>query len=495
MKGAPATAPLHRNQPYTPEAKAALALTGVCLVVGAWIAFVNFTTPPWMDEFNTYVTTGRGQSLRSFLDYVLRGQHPFGFEGPLYLAQRAGVVDLMALRGFNLLGVALVFAASWVAFRRNAISAVQAAVILSLYASSLALPGYFGSLRPYFLAFSASIAVALAWRLVSVAGWRNALWLWFAALTIFVNLHYFATIFGGLLTFGLVAGRWREGDRKGAAALSAVSALAASPALILGLLQSTSTIESGTLYYFTPGLAEGLAAIGGAVAAGLAWNIPAGLSALAGGYSAVRRRTDRDALILAGLAIVFFALMLAAHLIKAMLYPRYLFAASGALLVAAAVLGAGPYAHRLAAPIICAFALLAQTWTLCFTPKLVGWEQSAGIVAGLVQQCPASTVYAVPYARVSNGPVWTTPLNPTEIDARRFGYSYYAKRFGFAAQEISPGAGIGAAKGCPAIIWIEHFWPKSAPERLLSNLQIQNLGPAYFSAVGSGIVVTINPEE
>ncbi|HWA23909.1 MAG TPA: hypothetical protein VG735_16055 [Caulobacterales bacterium] len=488
-----AAAPAARVMP-PPLTKATLVLAAMCFVLGALIALIGLSTPPWMDEFNTYVTTEHGHSLHTFFDYVLRGQHPLGFEGPIYLAQALGVTDLIALRLYNLWGVALALGAVWISYKRGALTAVQAAVIVALYASSTNFMSYFGSLRPYFLVFSSSIAVALAWRLVLLHGWRTALLLWCGALAIFTNLHYFATIFGGLLTAGLLVERLVARDRNGAIAIAAVSTLAASPALVLGILQSNSTIDSGTLYYFTPGVLAGLAAIGAAAGAAIAMNAPAALCALWGGYLALRRRAEIDALALLGLAVLFFALMLGAHLFKPLLYDRYLIAASGAILVAVAILGAGGAAHRLAAPAICVFALLVQAWTLFFAPKLVGWEQTAEVVAQFVQDCPGTQVYTVPYARVSNGPIWSTPLNPTEIEARRFGYRYYAARHHFPIHDLAPGASIGASGGCKAVIWIEHFWPDTPPERLLSNLRIYNKGPAFFTQIGSGVVVTVEPK-
>jgi hypothetical protein len=446
-----------------------------------------------MDEFNTYVTTIRGHSLGTFFEYVLRGQHPLAFEGPLYLFQALGVTDLIALRLYNLFGVALTLGAVWIAYRRNALTALQAAIVIALYVSSLAFLAYFGSLRPYFLVFSASIAVALAWRLSVLHGWRKCLWLWCGALAIFVNLHYFATIFGGLLTAALLLRQVIKRDN-GAVPIAAVSTLAAAPALIVGALQSTSTIESGTLYYFTPGVMSGLEAISKATGAALALNVPLGIGALWGGYRAIKSRTDLDMLLLLGVVLAFFAIMLCAHLVKPLLFDRYLFAAAGAIMLPAVVLSTGAGLPRLLTPAICAYALLVQSWALLFAPKWVGWEQSAERVAEFVAKCPTTQVYTVPYARVANGPIWSTPLNPTETEARRFGYRYYASRHHFVTHELSPGASIGQSGDCLSVIWIEHFWPTTAPKLLLFNLRIHNTAPAYFAQIGSGVVVTIGPK-
>lgn len=494
MSGQPGVTAATAAAAFPPLKATTLALASACFLLGALIALLDLATPPWMDEFNTYVTTMHGHSLAQFFEFSLRGQHPLGFEGPIFLAQALGVTDIVLLRLYNLAGVALALFAVWLAHRKASITLAQAAVIIALYVSSFGFLSYFGSLRPYFLVFSASIAVALAWRMIFIEGWRKPLWLWCGALAIFANLHYFATIFGGLLTAALIVQTLVRRDVRGAVAIGVVSAFAASPAIVLGALQSTSTIGSGTLYYFIPGLGSGMDAIVHATGAAIALNVPVGLCALWGAGRAVWRRENLDALALLGVVLLFFAIMLGAHLYKPLLYDRYLFAAAGGIMVAAAVLSTGTDWRRFLAPVICAYALLVQGWALLFAPRLDGWEPSAEFVADFVDKCATTKVYTVPYARVSNGPIWTTPLNPTEIDARRFGYHYYAARHHFETQELSPGASVGPSGNCLSVIWIEHFWPTSPPEALLFNLRIHNIGPAYFAQIGSGVVVTVGPK-
>jgi hypothetical protein len=400
--------------------------------------------------------------------------------------QRAGVTDIAALRLLNLLGVPLVLFALWISHRRGVMAAAQAAAAIALYASSNNFLFYLDALRPYFLVFSASIAAALAWRLVVRQGRETALWLWFGALAIFVNLHYFATIFGGLLTLGLVAHHLRLRDLRGALIITCVSLLAAAPALVLGVLQSRETLGGGTLYYFAPGVLVAFGAFGAAALAAIACNLPAVLAALAG------LRTPRAfaaELSLIGIVVMFFALMLIAHLIRPMLFDRYLMAAAGAILVPVSIMA--PRVHRWVAPAICLFAIGVQVCTFAFAPRLVGWTESAEMVEGMTQNCAQSQVYTVPYARVSNGPIWETPLNPTEIEARRYGYSYYAARHHFTLRELKPGDTVSANGACPSIIWIEHFWPTTPPAYLLYNLKLYNTGHARFTQIGSGVVVAV----
>jgi hypothetical protein len=468
-----------------PAARASVGLAALCLVFGVALAMGALSSPPWQDEFNTYVTT-RAHSLHTFFEHVLRGQHPLLFEGPIYLLQRAGVTDIAALRLLNFLGVPLVLVALWISHKRGVMDLAQAAVAIGLYASSNNLLFYLDALRPYFLVFSASIAAALAWRLIVRQGREKTLWLWFGALAVLVNLHYFATIFGGLLTLGLIAHYLRLRDWRGAVIIAATGLLAAAPALVTGALQSRETLDGGTLYYFAPGASMAFGAFGAAALAAIAYNLPALLATLAG------LRTPRafaPELALIGIVVMFFALLLIAHLIRPMLFDRYLIAAAGAILIPVAIMA--PPAHRLTAPAICVFAIGVQVWALAFAPRFVGWTDSAEMVAAITQSCAQSQVYTVPYARVSNGPIWETPLNPTEIEARRYGYDYYAARHHFTVRELRPGDSVSASGKCPSIIWIEHFWPATPPAYLLYNLKLYNSAPARFTQIGSGVVVAV----
>lgn len=470
------------------EARVLAGLAALCLLLGVFVAMGVLSSPPWMDEFNTYATTRGYHSLHTFFEYVLRGQHPLLFEGPVYLLQRAGVTDIAALRWLNFLGLPLVLFALWISWRRDALSLAQGATVIALYASSQNFLFYLDSLRPYFLVFSASIAAALAWRLVVRQGLARTLWLWFGAVAIFANLHYFATIFAGLMTAALIAHRLSAKDLPGAIKIAGVSLLAAFPALVLGLLQSRETLGGGLLYYFPPGVLAALGAFYGAAAAALAANAPALLGAF---YIAREPRGFKPEMALIGIVAVFFALLLIAHLIKPMLFDRYLIAAAGGILVPFAIMA--PHAHRLAAPAICVFAIGVVLWSSAFSQRLVGWTQSAEMIEGMTQSCAQSQVYTVPYARVANGPIWETPLNPTETEARRYGYGYYAARHHFTVHELKPGDSVGASGACPSIIWIEHFWPDTPSASLLYNLKLYNSGPARFTQIGSGVVVAVGP--
>jgi hypothetical protein len=475
---------------------APIILAVLVFVFGLAIALSNLSNGPWMDEFNTLVTTLRGHSPAVFFEHVVRGQHPLLYEGVVYLAQATGVTDIAGLRLINLLGLPLVFGATWISLRRGALSGAQAAVVIALYGSSGNLLSYLASVRPYFLMFSASIAAVLMWRLMLRAEPRKApLGLWAGALAVLVNVHYFGTIFGGLLTLALLIDRLTQKRAREMLAIAAASLLAAAPALVLGLLQYSYTSGGGVLYYYPAGVDYALVSFRDASWAAIAGNFVAGPCAIVALITAIRHgalaRDYRDVLTLAGVGLAFFLLLLAMHQIKPMIYDRYLIAASGALLVGVAVLSAGPAAPRYAPFAVIAFALVVQASFLAARQSAFNWSPSAQQVRNIVRNCPSATVYGVPYARVNNGPIWTTPLNPTESEARSYGYRYYAQQLGFAVTaDLAPGDVIAAPGACPAVVWIEHFWPgeKTAAD-LLAKLRLTAPADAYFGQVGSGILL------
>jgi hypothetical protein len=472
--------------------KASLALAALVFAFGLFIALGDLNNGPWMDEFNTLVTTLRGHSPAVFFEHVVRGQHPLGYEGLVYLAQAAGVTDIAGVRLINVLGLPLAFGAVWISWRRGALTAAQAAVVIALYGSSGNLISYLASVRPYFLMFSASIAAVLTWRLMLRARAEELpLGLWAGALAFFVNVHYYATIFGGLLTLALLIDRARRREWRAATLIELVSLAAAAPALILGVLQYSYTSSGGVLYYYPAGIGYALSAISAALVTAIAGNIVLCVFALSACFRKEAREAAPELVLLAAVTAGFFALLICAHLYKPMIYDRYLIAAAGAVLVAAAVMATGPATPKFSAVAICAFALAVETATLVTPAGQFNWNASAAQVASIVKNCPSATVYGVPYARVNNGAIWTTPLNPTESEARSYGYRLYAKRLGFSvAADLAPGDAIAAPGACPAIVWIEHFWP---PEQnaaaLLAKLQLTAPDDAYFGQVGSGVLL------
>lgn len=470
-----------------------LAASGLVLVIGLWIALARMNAGPWQDEFNTIVTARGG--LSTFIEHALRGQHPLLYEGLVFLAQSAGITGIVGIRAINLLGVPLALAALWIAQRRGVLTAAQAAIVLALYGSSITLLFYVPSVRPYFLVFSASIAVTLAW-LAMLRGDQRNLWLWTGALAIFVNLHYFATIFGGVLTLALLIDRAARRNWVGALKIAAVSAAAAAPALILGVLQMSYTQHGGVLYYFTPGLDYALRTLGEGLYTSASHN-PIAIACAAIGLAMLlftrRWRTAGKTFALLGVVAAFLLLLLVADLARPILFERYLSAIGGAVAVLIALL-ATELLPAAAAIAIWIAALGLQASAVLGDKGWWGWAMSAVAIERVVALCPSTQVYAVPYARISNGPIATTALNPTEAEARSYGYRFYADRYGFTVTDLAPGDVVAAKAPCPALIWIEHFWPNEPTvPALLANLELTASGRATWTKIGTGAVVTVYP--
>jgi hypothetical protein len=375
-------------------------------------------------------------------------------------------------------------------------------MLVALYASSINFLNTFGDLRPYFLIFSTSIVVCLVWRALmrgepAGAVGRRPLLVWFIALAVFVNMHYFALLFGGLLTICLLVDRARQRRIGDALGIAAVSLLAAAPAIVIAAIQARYSMSSGTLNWYTPGLGPALGAVGTAVLNGSSFNIPAAACAVSAlllmAQNPGEGRAARDVLILVGAVLAFYAVLLVVNAIKPMIVDRYLIPASGAIVIVLAVFCGSTNAPKWAPVAACLCALGVQ-WSALLLNNLAreGWSEAAKIIALERTKCPSSTVYTVPFARVFDEPVWASPLSPNEFEGRRYGYRYYAAKYHFAIHELKPGDRVGAHGPCPSFIWIEHMSPPSdSIEDTLANLQIAITGKAEMEKTGSGVLVTV----
>jgi len=178
---------------------------------------------------------------------ITRDLHPILHYGMVYLLQAAGVTDIALLRSINLLGLPLVIFAVAYGFRLKLINLSQALIVWVLFASSPIFFEYFAELRSYFLLYAASIATSILWYVLmrQIDAGQNVsattISIWGACLAIFVNLHYFATILGGMLTAVLLMRLAIRGLWSKLLVIAVVSLVAAAPALVLGALQEVST--------------------------------------------------------------------------------------------------------------------------------------------------------------------------------------------------------------------------------------------------------------
>lgn len=466
-----------------------MAVAALALGVAGGVALLD--RGAWLDEFWTLASGPPDQSWAQFWGLMAHEVHPPLHYGLAQAAQKLGLTDLGALRALNVFGVAIVLGGLWHAVRRNAIESGQACAIVAIYASSPMFLDNFAELRAYFLLYSAAIAVALMARVLMRLAARGEAWdwvslaLWALCLSVFVNLHYFATFMGGLLTLALVL--IRRG--RGVMAFLALSALAALPAVTLFVIQRLgagpdiiSWIETGRVDAVLVMLDQTWAAgAGNVVAFGLA--VFALLIAVERG---VLWRELRDQLVLLILVAVFFAVLTLANALKPIVIDRYLIAAGGCILVALALLALGPHAPRFAVVAICGFALLTQARAL-YTGVYdrPGWAQSAGAAAALVNACPGTRVFVM------------RQDDPKHMfnKAKRFGHDYYAARYGLNLEEVAVGGAAPAPGVCPNVVWFEHILiaPQSA-SAMAEAAGVSFIGRLDMIRAGTGVLL-INSAE
>ncbi|HTQ84282.1 MAG TPA: hypothetical protein VMI47_13555 [Pseudolabrys sp.] len=428
-----------------------LYLSGASTVLGLLVALSTLAWGPWNDEFWTLASTARGLTLHEFLGNMYRDQHPILYYGLIYLAQASGITDLVALRSFNILGFILVAVTLAYAHRQKTINGGQILFVAVIYASSPLFLAYFAELRAYFILYSASISISILWltiaqrvdetRVVS----RGLIAAWTACLAVFVNLHYFATIFGGLLTLALLADlAWRKRWRL-AAAIAAVSLAAAAPAVFLGAIQARFSL-SGQMSWITTTFPQAIAIVAIIVAKAAALNVPAIgcaiIAALTPTEDRALRQQRRNIVVLIALTALFFGLMIGLNAVTPLIWDRYLMSAAGAVTVAIALLAGSAVAPKWGPA---ATAIVAVAWQIYGITWLDydhrGFSPIAAAIVQTTAECKTTKVYA---------------FIPAEGAAeRRMGFRYYAEKFGFSYAEIASKAPQPITGGaCPSLLWI-----------------------------------------
>lgn len=477
-------------------ARAEIALAGAVVLVGLIGALSTLGRGAWLDEFWTLASSPPGMSGAEFLDVMSREVHPILHYGMAYVAQAAGVTDLAALRAMNLLGVPVALAAIWFARRQGAVTTTQACLVAALYASSALFLDYFAELRAYFLIHSFSVAATLLWVAMArdvEAGRRTGLGVliaWGLSLAVLVNLHYFATLLGGVMTAALLlAMQLRKRGLRDLIALAAVSAAAASPAVLMALVHASHSDE-GIVSWVQTGRIDGAFVILDLVWTALAHNIVAAGCAVPAVLVAVERRAlwrdHQPEILLTGVLVVFFGILFVLNVARPIIVDRYLIASSGPALVVVAMLAGGASAPRWAAAAACLFALLTQARNLyAGTYEKEGWRESASLVADLAAACPTTRVYLAPIL----------DLEPSSmlVTVKRFGLRYYADELGFPAEEAGPGDVIVTDGVCPAVVWTEHMLHlgTTRASELLDAAELEWSGAAELIPSGTGAVMLV----
>ncbi len=484
-----------------------ISLAALVGFFGIAIALMTLRRGIWADEFITIAWTSPGTSPREFLRLMInRDFHPILYYGLVYVLQTAGETDVARLRSVNLLGLPLVISAMAYGIRQKTINLTQALIVLVLFASSPIFFEHFAELRCYFLLYAASIASSVLWyvlmRQIDTGGKipGTMILVWAACLAIFVNLHYFATIFGGMLTAALLARlavrrKWSQALAVGGAGLAA-----AAPALILGALQVFST-RIGMMSWIRTGLIESIELSLRMIENASAWNLAVVAGAVVTCLFALENRRKwveiRTATILLGIVVLFLGILVILNAITPLMVDRYLIASAGAVTFSLAILTASSGAPIWMPGVACAIALLLQAQI--FRSNLIfdatrGWLSSAKAVAQLKSECPTTRVFTPIYRHLigrSDDIAVARKINSVS-------YGYYAKKFLFSYEDLLPGTTIGPTGSCPSIIWIEHAWrvfeltPNATAEEVLNQFSISKIGRAEWKRYGSGIVMVIH---
>jgi hypothetical protein len=468
-----------------------LWLAAATVVLGVVVAASTLGRGAWLDEFWTLASTGPDMPPAEFFAIMARDVHPLLHYGLVFVVRSLGLEDLIALRALNMLGAPLVAWALWLAHRRGAISTPQAIVLTALYVSSIGFLAYLAELRAYFLVFSSSVGVALLWRLLARTAAGGGAWgpgllaAWGLGLAVFVNLHYFATLLGGLLTLALLVMRpWRA-----TLPLAVVSLLAAAPAVAVALVQAAN-VDTGIVSWVQSGRIDAAFMMVEAAWGATAYNVVALGCALAAALYAVERgdaaRGLRDEIALAAVMLAYYGILLSINLVRPIIVDRYLIAAGGPLVVLVALLAGGAGAPRWGPAAVCLFALALQGRALyAGTYRDEGWSTSARFVAEAARACPTT--------RVVVDPMGSPPHVRMYIATMRYGLRYYADRLGFDAIEVGPGDTLPPSGDCPTLVWLEHHGlsgATSGPEALAA-LQLETASDAQLLRIGSGAVIVL----
>lgn len=474
----------------SPE-RTGLWLAGAAAILGFGVALSTLGRGAWLDEFWTLASTVPEQSPDRFLGVMARDVHPLLHYGLIYVARSLGLEQLTALRALNVLGVPMVGWALWLAYRRGALVAGQMSVLIAIYASSAMSLLYFAELRAYFLVYSSAIAVALVWRVLARTAADGGAWsagllaAWGASLAVFVNLHYFATLLGGLLTLALLVGQ----RGRGVLPVAGVSLLAAAPAVATALAQSFS-VDAGIVSWVQSGRIDAAFMMVDSAWKAAAYNVVAvgcaGAATLIAAERCASVKTFRDEIALAGVMAAYVAILLAINLIRPIVVDRYLVAGGGPIVLLVALLAGGAGAPRWGPAAACVFALTVQArglYTKVYASE--GWAASAAYVADMVRACPES--------RVLIDPTGGLPSPAMYVVTMRYGLQYYAAQLDFPIVELGPGDRVESSGRCPSLVWLEHDLPDGtvSGSEVLARLRLRVDGDADLLRVGSGIVIVV----
>ena len=168
------------------------------------------------------------------------------------------------------------------------------------------------------------------------------LMVFWVCLAIFTNLHYFATVLGGLLTLALLLENGLLGRMRTAMVLSLGGLVAAAPALVMAAIQRQASLAPGRNVWVTTSATAAVSTMVHVVRDAIGNNLPVlacGIVTILFLFERMSLWRDlRGALILGATVGLFFACILTLNTFRPIVLDRYLFAAAGAVVVGLALL-------------------------------------------------------------------------------------------------------------------------------------------------------------
>lgn len=432
------------------NAGAALALLILCAVL---VLILDHGRGIWLDEATSFFLSGHDIGFsQAFRERWISDVHP-----PLYSLYAWALQPLLGgsvqeMRLINLGGLlyaAMVWRQAW----RRGIDRDFLLLFAVLVASSPFFILYAAEFRSYFLQLVLGACLVVQLRMVDEG--RGGLPLFALTGLLLVNLHYYGSLVGLILTGAgvvhfTIRRRWRDAALLLAILIAAVIPLGLAALAMLAEITPVKVSEISQL--------RGLIAIGTIAGAATVPNLVA--LVLLSKAPLPEEGRKRFAIVLAAALAAVMAAYFGLNLVTHNLLSRHM--------IGAAPIGAALFAllleqyvktNRRAFGLICANAALIALAAAAYGLVNQRWETNVGRIESAMAACPGSRLHALnAMSLLDRGDRFHSVPH---ID-RYFALTYQliARSRGWNVR-VLPGDGpISAGRGCPSLLWIEHHYAR-----------------------------------
>lgn len=437
----------------------ACSLTAIVLVLVANALLQG----PWLDEFWTLELADTQKSTAQLADGWLRDTHPPAFNLWATLLDALGFHSIpLARLASNLPAIAFMIWAA-VCFSRGTLAdrsyhTLMLLLVLSLPQSVEAFANY----RSYFwqIASLASL-MAIARHVVATPcdlDWRrdrDLLALSGVAIVGSLGLHYVGAIFGGLLAALIFLYARTHGHRRWATLVLSTAAATFAVVVFIAVLQArywTTDLDHSWIEAQPAMAVVGVPLV--LIMGALVHNVVP-LIALWPGWRRWSSPEHTFVAMIAGVLTGGLALVLIVDAFRPIMVDRYLFAVPVLVCGIMASLAAkfeGYYPLRLLL-IVNALAVVACPFLL--NGARPQWEEGARLIAGIVETCPTTRVYAA--SGWALGPAAATYAARREDAVFRRAYAQLAAEHNYAVRFLGQGeTARTTVDECPVLVWFEH---------------------------------------